>query len=132
MAVFHDLAEVLTFDISKAYLEYLGNRGQRIKNEVEAAACKQLASALKPFDFSEEYAKLAEEYAQGKTVESRIVHAADGLDILLQVLSLRRRGYPKATLSGLWNMTIRKLASSKLDSARKILSSIRSDANRLR
>ena len=132
MALFHDLAEVLTFDISKAYLEYLGPRGQRIKNEVEAAATKQLGSALRPFGLSGNYAKLSEEYAVGKTIESRIVHAADGLDILLQVLNLRRRGYPEATLRDLWNMTMKKLESSDLSSTKKILNGIRSELRRLR
>jgi putative hydrolase of HD superfamily len=120
LALLHDMSESLTFDISKEYLHYLGHRGSAIKSELERAAWKHIADGLKDPHLRRAYTQLQREFAAERTIESRLVHAADRLDILLQVVEYRRRGYPDSLLAELWNETNLKLRKSKLGSARKI------------
>ncbi len=120
LALLHDLPETLTFDISKTYLEYLGRRGQSIKSELEQAAWKHLIKGIEKGAIRTRYAQLQSEFNAESTMESRIVHAADRLDILLQILEYRRRGYPKVILADLWKSTSKKLQGSKLSSANKL------------
>ena len=120
LAVLHDMSESLTFDISKAYLEYLGKRGEAIKTELERAAWKHLANGLMNPGLVRQYTRFQAEFDAAETIESKIVHAADGLDILLQVIDYRRKGYPETMLADLWNLTSMKLNRSELPSARKV------------
>jgi len=121
MAILHDLAEALTFDISKSYLSYLGERGNELKNEIESSAWKYLASSIRSKSLSERYVKIQNEYVRNTSVEAQIVHAADGIDILLQILELRRRGYPSHLLKGLWNETVKKVRVTPIRSAKHLL-----------
>jgi len=120
MALLHDLAEVLTFDISKSYLEYLGTQGTKVKNEIEKAASSHLSKAMKSFGLSKDYESLCNEYLRHSTIEAKIVHAADSLDILLQVTNLERRGYSEIMIHDLWEKTSATLAKSKLQSAQRV------------
>jgi 5'-deoxynucleotidase YfbR-like HD superfamily hydrolase len=121
MAILHDLAEAFTFDISKAYLTYLGKRGGKVKSVIETSAWQYLVRGMKPIQLSNNYLKLQQEYGEGRTVESKIVHAADSLDILLQAVDLRRRGYPRSCLKDLWNQSIKTIQASHIHSASTIL-----------
>jgi len=121
MAILHDLAEALTFDISKSYLTYLGERGRDIKNEIESSAWKHLARSVGSVSISRDYAKLQKQYLSNITLEAQIVHAADSLDILLQILELRRRGYPAGLLKDLWNESVKKVKKTPVRSARRLL-----------
>lgn len=120
LAVFHDLSESLTFDISKQYLRYIGKRGEEIKKELDDAAWNHLLKKLKNTTLAGKYRLLQSEFNDEKTVESRIVHAADKLDILLQVLDYRRRGYPDGMFKELWETTNRKLKGSGVLSVRRL------------
>jgi len=120
LALLHDLPEALTFDISKSYLEYLGKRGEAIKSELEQAAWKHLIKDVEKGTIRKCYDQLQSEFNAEKTIESMIVHAADRLDLLLQIVEYRRRGYSKAILADLWKSTSRKLQGSKLVSVKKL------------
>ncbi|MGD0690483.1 MAG: HD family hydrolase [Candidatus Bathyarchaeia archaeon] len=120
LALLHDLSESLTFDISKAYLEYLGPRGAAIKRDLEHSAWKYIVDGLHNPKLHRSYSALQKEFDAEKTFESRIVRAADRLDILLQVIEYRRRGYPEYMLADLWSGTIKKLRSCRIQSALKI------------
>jgi len=120
LALLHDLPEALTFDISKSYLEYLGIRGEAIKSELEEAAWKHLMKGVEKDTIRERYTRLQSEFNAGKTIESMIVHAADRLDLLLQIVEYRRKGYSKAILSDIWKSTSRTLQGSKLVSVKKL------------
>ncbi len=120
LALLHDLSESLTFDISKEYLEYLGPSGEAIKAELEHAAWKHITDGLKEPKLRRRYSRLQREFHAGQTLESKIVRAADRLDILLQVIQYRRKGYPASLLADLWDGTNKKLHSSGIPSARKI------------
>jgi len=117
MALLHDLAEALTFDISKAYLEYLGRRGEAVKRRVEEAAWNHIIQSIDASLVRTKYAKLRSEFDAEETLESQIVHAADKLDILFQIISYHRKGYPKRTLIDLWRSTNRCLARVRIASA---------------
>lgn len=122
MAILHDLAEALTFDISKSYVTYLGERGSVIKNEIESSAWKYLARSLG--SLSSDYSKLQKEYVSNITFEAQIVHAADSLDILLQTLELIRRGYSAGMVKDLWNETVKKVRNMPVRSARQLLKTV--------
>ena len=120
LALLHDLPEALTFDISKSYLEYLGMRGEAIKSELEQAAWKHLIKGIEKGAIRKRYTRLQSEFNAEQTIESMIVHAADRLDLLLQIAEYRRRGYPKAILADLWKSTSQKLRGSKLSSVKTL------------
>ena len=124
MATLHDLAEALTFDISKSYLLYLGKRGSAMKNEIESSAWKHLVRRVGSANISHDYAQLQKQYVSNITVEAQIVHAADSIDILLQILELRKRGYPAALLNDLWIETVKKLRDTRVHSAVQLLAII--------
>jgi len=109
MALLHDLSESLTFDISKAYLRYLGRAGSKMKARIERQAVSQLLSGLQNEKVSRRFRTSIDEYSAGKSLESRIVHSADALDLLLQILEYQRMGYPKTTLDPIWRETKSKL-----------------------
>lgn len=120
LALLHDLSESLTFDISKEYLEYLGPSGKAIKRELDHSAWKHIVDALQDPALRRQYSGLQKEFDAEATFESRIVHAADKLDILLQVIEYRRKGYPAYVLADLWNVTSKQLRSCMVPSAVKI------------
>jgi len=132
LAVFHDMAESLTFDISRAYLEYLGRRGGRIKAELERSASKHLIQNIKERRLSRLYLQLQAEFEANRTLESRIVHAADALDILLQVIEYRRRGYPETLLQELWTQTTERLGDVRIPSVTTIHRLIVKEAKNLK
>lgn len=120
IATLHDMAEALTFDISKGYLSYLGKRGSLIKKEIETAAWKHLTSGLES-SLSRYYLRLQKEYVENKTIEAQVVHAADSLDILLQIVDLRKRGYSIVVVKDLWDETTKKIQRTHIRSARNVL-----------
>jgi 5'-deoxynucleotidase YfbR-like HD superfamily hydrolase len=121
MAILHDLAESLTFDISRAYLEYLGTKGEEMKREIERSAWEHIMKGVDDPDLARKYASIQNQYVAGRTKEAMIVHAADSIDILLQVVNYERRGYPRALLSDFWNERVRMMRQSRVQSARTIL-----------
>jgi putative hydrolase of HD superfamily len=124
MALLHDLAESLTFDISRAYLDYMGTKGERMKREIERTAWGHLVKEVEDRQLARRYAGAQREYVEDKTAEAKIVHAADSMDILLQVVSYLRRGYPEALLSDLWKERISMVRESGVPSAHAMLKRI--------
>jgi 5'-deoxynucleotidase YfbR-like HD superfamily hydrolase len=100
---------------------YLGERGSAIKNEIESSAWTCLARGIGSASLYHDYSKLQKEYVSNVTVEAQTVHAADSIDILLQILELRRRGYPASLLKGLWNETVKKVKYAPVRSAQQLL-----------
>ena len=116
MALLHDLAEALTFDINKSYLEYLGREGEAIKRQVEQAAWNHIIESIRSKSIRTKYTELQSEFNAEETFESQIVHAADKLDILFQAIAYHRKGYPRRILVGLWTSTNRYLTGVKIPS----------------
>ncbi len=121
MAILHDLAESLTFDISRAYLEYIGTKGEAMKREIERTAWEHVTKGIEDAHLARKYASIQNQYVAGRTKEAMIVHAADSIDILLQVVNYERRGYPHALLSNFWNERVKIMKRCGVRSARIIL-----------
>ena len=121
MALLHDLAESLTFDISRAYLDYMGTKGEAMKREIERTAWRHLVKGIEHRKLARRYADAQREYVENKTTEAKIVHAADSMDILLQVVHYLRRGYPEPLLSDLWKERTSMVKESDVPSARAML-----------
>jgi len=120
LALLHDLSESLTFDISKAYLAYIGKRGEAIKRELERSAWKHIVQGIKNPALIRDYTNLQEEYITRQTLEAKVVHAADNLDILLQIVDYVQKGYPYSLFEDLWNERRKMLIDSSIPSVRKI------------
>jgi len=114
MALLHDLSESLTFDISKAYLQYLGQRGSQLKTRLERRAISRILGGLEDLRLAKTFNAALEEYSAAKSLEARIVHCADALDLLLQIIEYQRMGYSKTTLDPIWKETKSKLMMHEL------------------
>ena len=87
MALLHDIAEAKTGDIPKP-VSIRFPRGFKAKIEAEAAA-----ALLSPMGaLGGRYRELLDEYEQGGTLESAVVHAADKLETLLQAYEYEASG----------------------------------------
>jgi putative hydrolase of HD superfamily len=114
MALLHDLSESLTFDISKAYLRYLGRKGSRIKTRLEEKATSHVLADLQDDRLAHRFRTAISDYSSPNSLEARIVHCADALDLLLQVIEYEKMGYSKITLEPIWRETRSKLMKYKL------------------
>lgn len=124
MALLHDLSEALTFDISKAYLRYLGKRGSRLKTSLERRAVSKILSGFQNERLERNFKNSIEEYNASQSIEARIVHSADAADLLLQIIEYQRTGYSKATLDPIWNETKSRLLSNRLAFAKQWASTL--------
>lgn len=131
MALIHDLPESLTFDISKEYLKYLGKRGDAMKRELDRSAWKHITNGLRDPTLQRTYTGLQKEFEEERTFESQMVRAADRLDILLQIIAYRRRGYDNFMLEDIWSETNKKLRSSRIASARNLRITLLREAKEL-
>ena len=119
MALLHDLSESLTFDISKAYLRYLGRKGSRMKTGLEEKATSRVLADLQNDQLADTFRTTIRDYTSSNSLEARIVHCADTVDLLLQVIEYERMGYSKATLDPIWRETRSKLMKYKLPLAER-------------
>jgi putative hydrolase of HD superfamily len=113
MALLHDLSESMTFDISKAYLRYLGRNGEKIKRHLERKAISRILADINNRRLAKTLRVTVEEYDSARSLEAKIVHCADAIDLLLQVIEYEKMGYPKTTLNPIWKETRSKLTKYK-------------------
>jgi putative hydrolase of HD superfamily len=85
MALLHDWAEVRVGDMPRIATAYFGADARK---QAETRAFADVVSGLK----SDLYAALYDDYEQRNSLESRLVKAADVLDLLVQLLALERAG----------------------------------------
>ncbi|MEM3452542.1 MAG: HD domain-containing protein [Candidatus Hadarchaeum sp.] len=97
MAILHDWAESEVADFPYTAKKYL--KPARAKERMEHDA---LVDLLKDLPEKEGYLKLWEEYREEKTAESKLVHAADLLSIMVQGIKYRERGIKSRGLNELW------------------------------
>lgn len=102
MAIMHDWAESEVADFPYTAKKYL--KPVEAKEQMEQSA---LLDLLKDLPRKDDYLKLWLEYKEGKTAESRLVHAADFLSIMIQGLKYRERSAVSKELSELWR-TVKK------------------------
>ena len=87
IALLHDWAEVRVGDMPRTATLYFGSEARR---QAETAAFSDVVSEVDAANGL--YANLYEEYEHRSSLESRLVKAADVLDLLVQVLALERAG----------------------------------------
>ena len=87
MALLHDWAETRVGDMPKTATNYFGNE---VRKHAETAAFGDVVSGAGEAESL--YRDLYGEYEERQTLESRLVKAADVIDLLVQVLALERAG----------------------------------------
>jgi 5'-deoxynucleotidase YfbR-like HD superfamily hydrolase len=85
MALLHDWAEVRVGDMPRIATAYFGAGARK---QAETRAFADVVSGLK----TDVYAALYDDYEQRDSLESKLVKAADVLDLLVQLLALERAG----------------------------------------
>ncbi len=93
IAILHDLAESKVGDIPYEALKYIG---EETKQRAEKNACSDLFSGI---EHGDGYYDLWEEFEERKSIEARIVRAADKLEMMIQCYEYERQGY---TLDRFW------------------------------
>lgn len=125
MALLHDFHEAVSFDISKQYLESLGERGKRMKRSIEANAISDAFRLLPSRMLSARYERLVRgEYMQRNTLEAKTVYAADCFDLLLKVIDYQRMGYSHKSFDTMWNRTIDSVKSLEIPVFDRVLAQI--------
>lgn len=125
MALLHDWAEVRVGDMPRIATEYFG---ADVRKQAETRAFNDVVS-----DFKRElYTSLHEDYEQRQSLESRLVKAADILDLLVQLLALERAGArgldefwevaenPNFNLGNVADNIVREIFQSLLEARREI------------
>ncbi len=87
MALLHDWAETRVGDMPKTATSYFGTE---LRKRAETAAFADVVSGVGSADSL--YRELYDDYEQRKSLEARLVKAADVIDLLVQVLALERAG----------------------------------------
>ena len=97
IALLHDWAETRVGDMPRTASEYFGSENRK---KAESKAFEDIVSCLKSRVKSLE---LHDEYERRGSLESKLVKAADILDLLVQVLALERAG--ARGLDEFWEVT---------------------------
>lgn len=88
MALLHDAAEVRVGDMPRTATEYFGAAS---RTRAETQAFEDIVAGLDR-RAAERYIEIHHDYEQRTSLESRIVKAADLIDLLLQALAFERSG----------------------------------------
>jgi putative hydrolase of HD superfamily len=88
MALLHDVAETRLGDLPRTASQYFGKAA---RHEAEKAAFADVMRGVES-GLAEKYAALHEAYEKRENTESRLVKAADVIDLLIQVLAFERAG----------------------------------------
>jgi putative hydrolases of HD superfamily len=105
MAIVHDWAEAEVADFPYTALKHL--ESPDVKKKMENRAMHEL---LEEILGRERYLALWKEYGEKKTTESRLVHSADYLSMLVQAIKYRERGVHSKELGELWQAVKSDLA----------------------
>ncbi len=104
IAVVHDWAEALVGDFPYPALKHL--ESGETKKRIERNALNDLLSDL---PMKERYLGLWQEYNEKRTLEAKLVHAADYLSMLVQAVKYRERGNRSRGLDELWHAVCKDL-----------------------
>ncbi len=96
MAIIHDWAEAEVADFPYTALKHLGPERKR---EMERSALEEMLHGLPR---GEDYIDIWEDYTEKRSLEAKLVHAADYLSMLLQAIKYLERGIRSKELEELW------------------------------
>jgi putative hydrolase of HD superfamily len=131
MALLHDVGEALTSDISKELFRRL-DAGGKLKDELEKRATSYVLRKLPPKPSQEYTDLLINELKRGKSLEARIVHAADQLDVLMQIIDYESMGYARSLFDDLWDEARMEVKKAKLRLLDSLLEELEKRRNKLR
>jgi len=86
LALLHDWAEVRVGDMPRTGAAYFASEARR------SAETQAFADIVKDVDAGSDYRSLFDEYEQRTSLESRLVKAADIVDLLVQAYAMQRAG----------------------------------------
>jgi putative hydrolase of HD superfamily len=86
MALLHDWSEARVGDMPRTANAYFG---EQLRKKAETAAFADMVSGIGGESL---YQEIHDDYEQRKTLEARLVKAADVIDLLVQALALERAG----------------------------------------
>lgn len=89
IALLHDWAEARVGDLPRTASEYFGAEARK---RAERAAFDDIVRGAGRSDVVAVYNRLHEEYEERKSLEARLVKAADVIDLLVQTLAFERAG----------------------------------------
>jgi putative hydrolase of HD superfamily len=92
MALLHDLSESITGDFTPEEIS------KNNKKEIENQTIKEILAKLPP-EISMEYEKIWNEFQDGTSKESILMHEIDRLEMAIQSLKYNAEGYPKDILA---------------------------------
>lgn len=113
MAILHDLPEAIVSDIPLTAVQFGGDSMKSSKEKAEAAAARHMLDPLG--EVGSFLAGLWEEFAACKTLEARIVNAADKVDMLTHAVSLERAGCLPRLLDEFFHNSHHENAGSSLE-----------------
>jgi putative hydrolase of HD superfamily len=127
IALLHDWAEARIGDLPKTAADYFG---ADTRKRAEAAAFADIISERTAG--AKHYLELYEDYENRRSLEARLVKAADIIDLLIEVLALERAGAtglkefwdvarnPDFQLDGAAHETVKEMLDSLLEARRQI------------
>ncbi|MDT4967247.1 MAG: hypothetical protein QOJ64_1984 [Acidobacteriota bacterium] len=98
LAVLHDWAEVRVGDMPRTATGYFG---ADVRRRAERSAFDDIVREIGTEATSQRYSALHEDYEERRTLEARLVKAADVIDLLVQTLAFERAG--KRGLDEFWS-----------------------------
>lgn len=128
MALFHDVVEIVLKDIDKEAWSQLSPDG-KLKAIVENRIVRNLFASFPPAQMKK-YVQEWTNYREKKTLESRIVVAADKLELAFQAYEYACQGVSKSGLSQMINDASEEIERLGLPQASQFLSEISSRFNK--
>ena len=107
MALLHDLAESITGDFTPNEIS------KENKKLVENEVMEDILSKL-PANIAEQYRKIWNEFQEGKTKESLLLHDIDRLEMAIQAAKYYSEGYPKEKLQEFVESAKKEIKSNDL------------------
>jgi 5'-deoxynucleotidase YfbR-like HD superfamily hydrolase len=118
MAILHDLPESLISDIPHRAVAFGGTAVNLAKSEAERNAMRQMLGRLGTL--GESLRKQWNEFEDSKSLEARLVAAADKLDMLVHAISLESVGFPARNLDGFFEHVRVEIDTLRLDVAKSL------------
>lgn len=107
MALLHDLSEAITGDFTP------GEISKENKKEIENQTMKEILSKI-PLEVSSEYEKIWNEFQDGITKESILMHEIDRLEMAIQSLKYNAEGHSKDKLELFFDSAKKDIKSKEI------------------
>ena len=128
MALLHDIVEVVLKDIDKEAWSHL-SPDRKLKTIIERRIARDLFACFPPAQ-KRRYLQEWKNYRERRTLESKIVIAADKLELAFQAYEYACQGTPKARLDEMIEDVGEEIRRLKIPQATQLLSEIHSRFNK--